>query len=69
MIMQVTIRVDEETAGLLDDKKQAVEMKLFGNLTRESYEWHPHRLMCKRFNVPNPYPEYVSARCDHQSSC
>lgn len=51
------VRIDEEVTELLDEKKQAVDMKMFGKLTRESYEWHPHRLLCKRFNVPDPYPE------------
>lgn len=32
-------------------------MKNFGALTRKKYEWHPVKELCKRFNVPNPYPE------------
>lgn len=32
-------------------------MKLFGPLTRRSYEWHPVSLLCKRFDVPDPYPK------------
>ncbi|KRZ33853.1 G patch domain-containing protein 1 -like protein, partial [Trichinella pseudospiralis] len=40
-----------------DDKMKAVQMKMFGLLTRESWPWHPDRQLCKRFNVPNPYPE------------
>ncbi|KRX89620.1 G patch domain-containing protein 1 -like protein [Trichinella pseudospiralis] len=42
-----------------DDKMKAVQMKMFGLLTRESWPWHPDRQLCKRFNVPNPYPEFV----------
>ncbi|GFN80022.1 G patch domain-containing protein 1, partial [Plakobranchus ocellatus] len=38
------------------DEVKAAEMKMFGKLTREEHEWHPHQLLCKRFNVPNPYP-------------
>jgi len=34
-------------------------MKMFGKLTRETVEWHPDKLLCKRFNIANPYPEYV----------
>ena len=30
---------------------------MFGKLTRERYEWHPDRVLCKRFNIANPYPE------------
>jgi len=40
----------------VDDKQAAVKMKMFGKLTRETFEWHPDKLLCKRFNVPNPYP-------------
>ena len=40
-----------------DERKKAVEMKMFGRLTRQRYEWHPDRVLCKRFNVANPYPE------------
>ncbi|TTK32047.1 WD repeat-containing protein 88 [Bagarius yarrelli] len=29
---------------------------MFGTLTRETMEWHPDKLLCKRFNVPDPYP-------------
>jgi G patch domain-containing protein 1 len=27
-------------------------------IERTIYEWHPHNLLCKRFNIPNPYPQY-----------
>lgn len=31
-------------------------MKMFGKLTRKTFEWHPAKLLCKRFNIPEPYP-------------
>lgn len=34
-------------------------MKMFGELTRETFEWHPDKLLCKRFNVPDPYTGYI----------
>lgn len=40
----------------VDDRKEAVKQKKFGKLTREDEEWHPDRLLCKRFNIPDPYP-------------
>ncbi|XP_041125054.1 G patch domain-containing protein 1 [Polyodon spathula] len=40
----------------IDDKTAAVKMKMFGKLTRDSFEWHPDKLLCKRFNIPDPYP-------------
>lgn len=45
-----------ETSEQTDEEK-AVQMKLFGRFTRKTLEWHPDKLLCKRFNVPNPYPE------------
>jgi G patch domain-containing protein 1 len=32
-------------------------MKMFGQLTRTKHVWIPDPLICKRFNVMNPYPE------------
>lgn len=29
---------------------------MFGKLTRNTYEWHPAKLLCKRFNIAEPYP-------------
>lgn len=35
------------------------ETKSFvGQSNREIYQFHPHKLVCKRFNVPHPYPQY-----------
>lgn len=41
------------------DAVQAARADMFGILTRQVEEWHPHRILCKRFNVPDPYPGYV----------
>jgi G patch domain-containing protein 1 len=38
------------------DREKAVSMKMFGRLTREQFEWHPDKALCKRFNIANPYP-------------
>jgi len=43
-----------------DDKLEGSkrrEARVFGALTREKIEWHPDPLLCKRFNVPDPYPD------------
>lgn len=45
--------------GDVDDKQSAVKMKMFGKLTRETFEWHPERLLSRRFNVPEAYPGYT----------
>uniref|UniRef100_H3CA33 G patch domain containing 1 n=1 Tax=Tetraodon nigroviridis TaxID=99883 RepID=H3CA33_TETNG len=50
------VEVPRDQEGDLDDKQTAVKMKMFGQLTREAFEWHPDKLLCRRFNVPEPYP-------------
>lgn len=45
------------------DQVKAAEMKMFGKLTREEFEWHPDKLLCRRFNVPNPYPGLDNFLC------
>uniref|UniRef100_A0A8R1I0T7 Uncharacterized protein n=1 Tax=Caenorhabditis japonica TaxID=281687 RepID=A0A8R1I0T7_CAEJA len=39
-----------------EDKLAAIKMEMFGEKTRMSFEWYPDSLLCKRFNVPHPYP-------------
>uniref|UniRef100_A0A674CS94 G patch domain containing 1 n=1 Tax=Salmo trutta TaxID=8032 RepID=A0A674CS94_SALTR len=51
-----TVEVTRDQENDVDDKQEAVKMKMFGKLTRDSFEWHPDKLLCKRFNVPDPYP-------------
>ncbi|NXX43173.1 GPTC1 protein, partial [Tricholaema leucomelas] len=52
---KVEVPRDEEND--VDDKETAVKMKMFGKLTRDTFEWHPEKLLCRRFNVPDPYPD------------
>ncbi|XP_059238034.1 G patch domain-containing protein 1 isoform X2 [Mustela nigripes] len=52
---QVEVPRDQEND--VNDKQSAVKMKMFGKLTRDIFEWHPDKLLCKRFNVPDPYPD------------
>ncbi|XP_070616414.1 G patch domain-containing protein 1 [Erythrolamprus reginae] len=52
---KVDVPRDEETN--VNDKAAAAKMKMFGKLTREKFEWHPDKLLCKRFNIPDPYAE------------
>ncbi|KAF1393321.1 hypothetical protein PFLUV_G00037870 [Perca fluviatilis] len=51
-----TVEVPRDQEGDVDDKQAAVNMKMFGKLTRETFEWYPDKLLCKRFNIPDPYP-------------
>ncbi|KAM4614409.1 G patch domain-containing protein 1 [Discoglossus pictus] len=50
------VEVPRDQEGDVDDKEAAVKMKMFGKLTRDRFEWHPDKLLCKRFNIPDPYP-------------
>lgn len=57
--MGVWLCVHGNTVLLLQpesDAVQAAKADMFGVLTRQVEEWHPHRIVCKRFNVPDPYP-------------
>ncbi|NXN49160.1 GPTC1 protein, partial [Rynchops niger] len=51
------VEVPRDQENDTDDKETAVKMKMFGKLTRDKFEWHPEKLLCKRFNVPDPYPD------------
>ncbi|NXJ06746.1 GPTC1 protein, partial [Odontophorus gujanensis] len=51
------VEVPRDQENDIDDKESAVKMNMFGKLTRDKFEWHPDKLLCKRFNVPDPYPE------------
>ncbi|XP_006762326.1 PREDICTED: G patch domain-containing protein 1 [Myotis davidii] len=51
------LRSAVNSANDVNDKQSAVKMKMFGKLTRDTFEWHPDKLLCKRFNVPDPYPD------------
>nr|SVE74956.1 EOG090X013U [Daphnia dolichocephala] len=45
-----------------DPAKQAALRKHFGPLTRKHIQWKPDRLLCLRFNVPNPFPSAGDAQ-------
>ncbi|KFM59157.1 G patch domain-containing protein 1, partial [Stegodyphus mimosarum] len=52
----------------LKDKeiKPTVEnRKLVGSSNRKTVEWHPASLLCKRFNVPNPFPNSSESGVPH----
>ncbi|NXD28859.1 GPTC1 protein, partial [Spelaeornis formosus] len=51
------VEVPRDQENDIDDKEKAVKMKMFGKLTRDMFEWHPDKLLCKRFNVRHPYPD------------
>ncbi|XP_077419191.1 G patch domain-containing protein 1 isoform X2 [Vanacampus margaritifer] len=50
------VEVAPQQEANMADQEAAVKMKMFGKLTRETFEWHPDKILCRRFNVPHPYP-------------
>ncbi|CAG2119662.1 unnamed protein product, partial [Medioppia subpectinata] len=58
--------VEETLSGGLTDFNETKRQKTVDNETNEkssatvrtTFEWHPHNLLCKRFNIPNPFPQY-----------
>lgn len=50
------VELPAQEEGNKTDRQSAAKMKMYGALTRDSYEWHPDRVVCKRFNIPDPYP-------------
>ncbi|KAG1688808.1 G patch domain-containing protein 1 [Nymphon striatum] len=51
-----TVEVSIDKVDNKSDEMKAAQLKMFGKMTRRKFEWHPEKLICKRFNVPNPYP-------------
>jgi G patch domain-containing protein 1 len=53
-------KAEDEAGGVPVEespKEHAARMGMFGKMTRESKEWAPARLLCKRFKVPLPKNE------------
>ncbi|XP_061188817.1 uncharacterized protein LOC133196991 [Saccostrea echinata] len=50
------VEMPAQEQGDKNDRQSAAKMKMYGPLTRDTYEWHPDRVVCKRFNIPDPYP-------------
>ncbi|KAK0529011.1 hypothetical protein OC834_003838 [Tilletia horrida] len=45
-----------------DPAAKAADAGMFGVLTRRYREWYPPKLLCKRFGVPDPHPDYTGVR-------
>lgn len=46
-----------ETEHGTEQMRDAARMKMFGPLTRITSDWQPCSILCKRFNVPEPFSE------------
>ncbi|KAK0565884.1 hypothetical protein OC861_003545 [Tilletia horrida] len=45
-----------------DPAVKAANAGMFGVLTRRHHPWYPSKLLCKRFGVPDPHPDYTGVR-------
>lgn len=48
---------EQEERDAADPRRAAARAGMFGPLTRSIEPFYPARLVCKRFNVPDPHPE------------
>lgn len=46
--------VEKSVDSEMETLKSAVANKMFGPLTRRKFDWMPDRVICKRFNIPEP---------------
>ena len=46
--------LSKPTPRVEDPAEQAAKLGMYGPITRSSKDWHPTRLLCKRFNVKPP---------------
>jgi len=40
-----------------EDTDKDKDGKQDDTITRQTLEWHPHKILCRRFDVPEPYPQ------------
>ncbi|KAL7750811.1 hypothetical protein RI367_003768 [Sorochytrium milnesiophthora] len=61
--------IPEDTGSTADPTEHpavtAARMGMFGRMTRTSETFYPSRLLCKRFNVPNPHPQHKDSQDDN----
>lgn len=50
-------KIEPEPAEILTPRQEAARAGMYGNLTRRVESWAPNKLLCKRFGVPDPYPD------------
>jgi len=54
------MKSDSESKEEIDDyQATAASLKMFGRMTRTTDTWYPEPLLCKRFNIANPYKKKI----------
>ncbi|KAA3681917.1 G patch domain-containing protein 1 [Paragonimus westermani] len=56
-------RAKVENLETVEPRDRAVATEHYGALTRRRLTWHPDGILCKRVNVPNPYPDSTFVGC------
>uniref|UniRef100_A0A5K3EJL6 DUF1604 domain-containing protein n=3 Tax=Mesocestoides corti TaxID=53468 RepID=A0A5K3EJL6_MESCO len=56
-------RKEITSLDMTDPRDNAAVNDSYGVLTRRKLLWHPAALLCKRVNVPNPYPDSTFVGC------
>nr|VZI03818.1 unnamed protein product [Spirometra erinaceieuropaei] len=59
-------RKEIEALDMTDPRDNAAANDSYGVLTRRKLTWHPAALLCKRVNVPNPYPDSTFVGCPEE---
>lgn len=59
-------RKEIEALDMTDPRDNAAANDSYGVLTRRRLTWHPAALLCKRVNVPNPYPDSTFVGCPEE---
>ncbi|CAL8103372.1 unnamed protein product [Calicophoron daubneyi] len=57
------LRAKVESLETSEPRDHAVATESYGVMTRRRLTWHPDRILCKRINVPNPYPDSTFVGC------
>ncbi|KAI8330226.1 hypothetical protein BC941DRAFT_441289 [Chlamydoabsidia padenii] len=60
-------QIIDEPKQKLSQEAEAAVMNMFGPLTRTQRPFYPNRLVCKRFSVRNPHPDYVQQGPGHRT--
>ncbi|CAH8483300.1 unnamed protein product [Schistosoma margrebowiei] len=56
-------RARVESLDTVEPRDHAVATESYGALTRRRLKWHPDKILCKRINVPDPYPDSTFIGC------
>ncbi|KAH8849658.1 G patch domain-containing protein 1 [Schistosoma japonicum] len=56
-------RARVESLDTVEPRDHAVATESYGALTRRRLKWHPDKLLCKRINVPDPFPDSTFVGC------